>query len=77
MLLTWSKTSVIHIVFFPFKNKIIIWQVGAQLISNIFIICVDGIFWILAYVNILVKPLTINCLFYRKTMIWRGDLMRK
>ena len=38
VLLTLSKIDTINVVFLPFKTKIVICQVGAQLISNIFII---------------------------------------
>lgn len=38
VLLTLSKIDTIHVAFLPFKTKIVICQVGAQLISNTFTI---------------------------------------
>lgn len=63
MFLTWSKIYLIHVLFFPLKIKIIIWQVGAQLISDMSISYVNDIFWILGYAHGLDKSLTINYLF--------------
>lgn len=63
MFLIWSKTYLIHVLFFPLKIKIIIWQVDAQLIPDMSITYVYELFWILGYVHILDKPLTINYLF--------------
>lgn len=56
MCLTGSKTYLIHVLFFPLKIKIIIWQVGAQLISGMSITYVYDLFWILEYAPILDMP---------------------